>query len=144
MGGTEVDLTRTEFALLAALAGQPGRALTRQLLLAAVEAERGKRPTARAIDVYITQLRAKLGADIIQTVHGVGYVLHAPGGRPCAPPGDDPVPPGDDPLSTPGKGGRPPFHPPPQGNEHKPLAPGPPAYRAGEPPVDPGLPRLPG
>jgi putative selenate reductase molybdopterin-binding subunit len=44
---------------------------------------------------------------------------------------------GPSPLSTPGKGGRPPFHPPPQGNEHTPLAPGPPVSRAeGDPPVD--------
>src|SRR5262249_6988438 len=35
-------------------------------------------------------------------------------------------------------GGRPPFHPPPQGNPPKSRAPGPPAYRAGDdPPVDP-------
>jgi DNA-binding response OmpR family regulator len=79
VAGVEIGLTRTEFALLAALAGQPGRALSRQSLLAALEAERGKRPTARAIDVYVTQLRAKLGADVIVTVHGVGYALCWPG-----------------------------------------------------------------
>jgi DNA-binding response OmpR family regulator len=83
VAGTEISLTRTEFALLAALAEQPGRALSRQSLLTALEAERGKRPTARAIDVYITQLRAKLGADVIVTVHGVGYAL-------CWPAADDP------------------------------------------------------
>jgi DNA-binding response OmpR family regulator len=75
VAGTEIGLTRTEFALLAALAAHPGRALSRQSLLMALEAERGKRPTARAIDVYITQLRAKLGADVLATVHGVGYAL---------------------------------------------------------------------
>jgi DNA-binding response OmpR family regulator len=79
VAGVEIGLTRTEFALLAALAGQPGRALSRQSLLTALEAERGKRPTARAIDVYITQLRAKLGADVIVTVHGIGYALRWPG-----------------------------------------------------------------
>ena len=51
---------------------------------------------------------------------------HDPRGPCCFPPGGDPPvdPParGDDPLS-----------PPSQGNEHKPLAPGPPAYRAGAP-----------
>ena len=75
LAGRETDLTRTEFALLAALARQPGQPLSRQRLLAALEAERGKRPTARAIDVYITQLRAKLGPTAIRTVHGVGYAL---------------------------------------------------------------------
>jgi DNA-binding response OmpR family regulator len=83
VAGVEIGLTRTEFALLAALAGQPGRALSRQALLTALEAERGKRPTARAIDVYITQLRAKLGTGVIVTVHGVGYAL-------CWPGADDP------------------------------------------------------
>ena len=75
LAGREVDLTRTEFALIAALAAQPDQPLSRQRLLAALEAERGKRPTARAIDVYITQLRAKLGNNVIRTVHSVGYAL---------------------------------------------------------------------
>jgi DNA-binding response OmpR family regulator len=77
LAGREVGLTRTEFALVTALAEQAGRTLSRQQLLAALEAERGKRPTARAIDVYITQLRAKLGPEVIQTVHGVGYTVSA-------------------------------------------------------------------
>jgi DNA-binding response OmpR family regulator len=73
--GREVSLTRTEFALVAALAEQPGRVLGRQRLLMALETERGKRPSSRAVDVYIAQLREKLGTDAIRTVHGVGYVL---------------------------------------------------------------------
>jgi DNA-binding response OmpR family regulator len=75
VGDRVVPLTRSELAVLAALAGQPGRALSRGQLLAALEGERGKRPSARAIDVYIVQLRGKLGADLIQTVHGIGYKL---------------------------------------------------------------------
>lgn len=75
--GRDVSLTRTEYALVAAFTGQPGRVLSRQRLLAALESERGKRPGPRAVDVYIAQLRAKLGADAIRTVHGVGYVLDA-------------------------------------------------------------------
>jgi DNA-binding response OmpR family regulator len=94
VAGRQIDLTRTEFALLTALAAEPGRALSRQRLLAALEAERGKRPTARAIDVYILQLRAKLGSVAIETVHGVGYAFH--------PRGDDP------PVDPPGSGGLPP------------------------------------
>jgi DNA-binding response OmpR family regulator len=73
--GRDVSLTRTEYALVTALAAQPGRVLGRQRLLAALESERGKRPSPRAVDVYIAQLRAKLGDDAIRTVHGVGYVL---------------------------------------------------------------------
>ena len=74
-GGRDISLTRTEFALVTALAGQPGRVLSRQRLLAALESERGKRPSARAVDVYIAQLRAKLPVGAIRTIHGVGYAL---------------------------------------------------------------------
>jgi DNA-binding response OmpR family regulator len=80
VGDRFVPLTRSELAILTALAGQPGRALSRDQLLAALEGERGKRPSTRAIDVYIVQLREKLGTDLIQTVHGVGYKLCFPGG----------------------------------------------------------------
>ncbi len=79
LDGRDVSLTRTEFALVAALADQPGRVLSRQRLLRALERERGKRPSARAVDVYIAQLRAKLGTDLIRTIHGVGYVLDLAG-----------------------------------------------------------------
>jgi DNA-binding response OmpR family regulator len=78
VAGREVVLTRTERAILAALAGQPGRVLSRAELLAALEADRGKRPSGRAIDVYVTQLRAKLGPGVIRTVHGLGYSLVLP------------------------------------------------------------------
>jgi DNA-binding response OmpR family regulator len=79
LDGRLISLTRTEFVLVSALAQQPGRVLTRQRLLAALENERGKRPSPRAVDVYIAQLRAKLGTDTIKTVHGVGYVLDQAG-----------------------------------------------------------------
>jgi DNA-binding response OmpR family regulator len=64
VNGRDVSLTRTEFALVTALAGHPGRVLSRQRLLAALESERGKRPSPRAVDVYIAQLdphRARRG-----------------------------------------------------------------------------------
>jgi DNA-binding response OmpR family regulator len=90
--GRGVSLTRTEFTLVAALAEQPGRVLTRQRLLAALEGERGKRPSPRAVDVYIAQLRVKLGTDAIRTIHGVGYVLDLEG-PPARPPGEPAEPP---------------------------------------------------
>jgi DNA-binding response OmpR family regulator len=72
--GQEVTLTPTEFALLAALAGRPGRVLSRAQLLTALGRER----SGRAVDVYVAQLRAKLpGPAAIRTVRGVGYVLDA-------------------------------------------------------------------
>jgi two-component system OmpR family response regulator len=68
-----VPLTATESAVLAALANQPGRAMSRrQLLTAAGRSSAGD----RAADVYVAQLRAKLGPAVtIRTVRGTGYVL---------------------------------------------------------------------
>ena len=66
-------LTATESAILAALLDNPGRVLSRRQLLAAAG-----RQTAgdRAADVYIAQLRAKLGpAWRIRTVRSAGYAL---------------------------------------------------------------------
>ena len=71
--GQPVPLTATEFALLGALMDHPGRVLSRRQLLAAAGRE-----TAgdRAADVYVAQLRGKIGsAARIRTVRGVGYAL---------------------------------------------------------------------
>ena len=68
-----VPLTATEFAVLAVLLDNPGRAVSRRQLLAAAGRQA---PGDRAADVYIAQLRAKLGpAWRIRTVRGVGYAL---------------------------------------------------------------------
>jgi DNA-binding response OmpR family regulator len=72
--GAPVQLTVTEFDLLAALLRRPGRVLTREQLLSSVwgyEAAAG----TRTVDVHVGQLRAKLGAagELIRTVRGVGY-----------------------------------------------------------------------
>jgi two-component system, OmpR family, response regulator len=78
VSGREVSLTRSEFALLAALTAAAGRVLTRDQLLQRLAAERGKVPGRRTIDVYITQLRAKLGDGAIRTVRGTGYAVDRP------------------------------------------------------------------
>ena len=69
----QVPLTATEFAVLAVMLDNPGRVVSRRQLLAAA----GRQAAGdRAADVYIAQLRAKLGsAREIRTVRGVGYVL---------------------------------------------------------------------
>ena len=72
-GGQPVKLTATEFAVLAALLDHPGRVLSRRQLLAAAG-----HPAAadRAADVYVSQLRAKLGpAAVIRTARGAGYAI---------------------------------------------------------------------
>ena len=72
-----IDLTRTEFELLATLAGQPGRVFTRAQLLDAVRGIEAE-SFDRAIDAHVKNLRHKLEADprnprYVLTVHGVGY-----------------------------------------------------------------------
>jgi two-component system response regulator MtrA len=71
--GRPVPLTATEFAVLAAMMDHPGRVLSRRKLLAAA----GRQAAGdRAADVYILQLRAKLGpAAVIRTVRGAGYAM---------------------------------------------------------------------
>jgi len=75
--GTAVDLTPTEFQLLATLARQPGRIYTRGQLLDAV---RGIEVESfeRAIDTHIKNIRRKLEPDphqprYVLTVYGIGY-----------------------------------------------------------------------
>lgn len=75
-GGTHPHgphLTATEAAMLAALTDNAGRVLSRRQLLAAA----GRHSAGdRAADVYVAQLRAKLGpAAPIRTVRGAGYAL---------------------------------------------------------------------
>jgi DNA-binding response OmpR family regulator len=74
LDGTEIALTGTEFDVLSCLASSAGRTVPRDRLRRAVWGDGG--PNARAVDVYIAQLRAKLGpASGIRTVRGIGYVI---------------------------------------------------------------------
>ncbi|MEV7417417.1 response regulator transcription factor [Streptomyces sp. NPDC089919] len=71
--GEPVELTATEFNLLFQLLRHPGQVFTREQLLAQVWGYPGYRDT-RMVDVFVSQLRAKLGdASPIRTVRGVGY-----------------------------------------------------------------------
>ncbi|MFI1400436.1 response regulator transcription factor [Streptomyces sp. NPDC020681] len=71
--GEPVELTATEFNLLAHLVQHMGQVFTREQLLAQVWGYPGYRDT-RMVDVFVSQLRAKLGdASPIRTVRGVGY-----------------------------------------------------------------------
>jgi DNA-binding response OmpR family regulator len=74
IGGAEIHLTPTEFDLLAHLAGRPRTVLPRERLLAEVWGWADASGT-RTVDSHIKALRRKLGADVIRTVHGVGYSL---------------------------------------------------------------------
>lgn len=73
-----IDLTPTEFGLLAALAKRPGRVLSRSQLLEATQDGVVYEGYERTIDAHIKNLRAKIEPDpkspsYIETVFGVGY-----------------------------------------------------------------------
>jgi DNA-binding response OmpR family regulator len=78
-GTDELNLTATEFDLLAYLMRRPGRVFTREQLLSEVWGYSAVAGT-RTVDVHIAQLRAKLGgASPIRTVRGVGYAAEGAG-----------------------------------------------------------------
>jgi two-component system, OmpR family, phosphate regulon response regulator OmpR len=75
-GGEPVRLTSAEQSLLAALAAQPGEAMSRETLAEATQLG----GNVRAVDVQVTRLRRKIERDprfprYLQTVRGTGYVL---------------------------------------------------------------------
>lgn len=77
VGSRAVELTSTEFALLATLMRQPGRVFTRGQLLDAIGGE-GEESFDRSVDAHIKNLRRKLEPDArspryLLTVYGVGY-----------------------------------------------------------------------
>ena len=76
-GGKRVDLTKSEFQIVAAMARQPGRVFTRSQLLDAVHGIAFE-SYERAIDAHVKNIRRKLEPDpreprYLLTVHGVGY-----------------------------------------------------------------------
>jgi DNA-binding response OmpR family regulator len=78
-GGQSLDLTATEFRVLATLMAARGRVLTRDQLIDNAMGP-GVAITNRAMDVHIAALRKKLGAaaECIYTVRGVGYAFRVP------------------------------------------------------------------
>jgi DNA-binding response OmpR family regulator len=82
VGGRAVDLTSTEFELLAIMMRQPGRVFTRGQLLDGIRGEQVE-SFDRAIDAHIKNLRRKLESDprnpiYVLTVYGVGYKFSGP------------------------------------------------------------------
>jgi two-component system response regulator MtrA len=72
-----VELTRSEFELLAQLAAQPGAAITRRALAERV-LDPDRDASERTLDVHVSRLRKKLGSGVvIETVWGIGYRLRA-------------------------------------------------------------------
>jgi two-component system alkaline phosphatase synthesis response regulator PhoP len=82
VSGRIVELTATEFEILATMAREPGRVFTRSQLLDAVHGVAFE-SYERAIDAHIKNIRRKLEPDparprFVQTVYGVGYRVTDP------------------------------------------------------------------
>jgi len=79
--GERLDLTPTEFRLLATLAHRPGRVFSRSQLLDRI-CEDNLDISERAIDSHLKNLRKKLhqrlpGKELIRTVYGIGFAFEA-------------------------------------------------------------------
>ncbi|MGW0563960.1 response regulator transcription factor [Streptomyces sp. NPDC003016] len=76
--GTEVQLTRKEFDLLALLAQRPGVVFRREQIISEVWRTSWE-GTGRTLEVHVASLRSKLRMPaLVQTVRGVGYRLVVP------------------------------------------------------------------
>jgi two-component system, OmpR family, response regulator len=73
-----VELTPTEFRILAALAARHGTVVRREVLVGAAWPE-GARVSANTLDAYVSRLRGKLrlvaSAEQIENLRGVGFTL---------------------------------------------------------------------
>jgi len=74
--GREVELTAREFMMLETFLRHGGQVLSREQLLSHVWGYDFD-PGSNVVDVYVRYLRRKLGADVIETVRGMGYRLRA-------------------------------------------------------------------
>ncbi len=75
-GGKRVVLKPREFALLQYLMRRAGQIVTRTMLLEGVW-EYHFDPQTNIVETHISRLRTKIGADLIQTVRGSGYIIRA-------------------------------------------------------------------
>jgi DNA-binding response OmpR family regulator len=74
VGDTTVELSAREFALAEEFLRHPDQVLSREQLLSRVWGLDFD-PGSNVVDVYVRYLRAKFGADSIETVRGMGYRL---------------------------------------------------------------------
>jgi OmpR family response regulator RpaB len=73
--GERVELTGTEFELLALLAGEPGKVFSRDDILNRLRGHEAELYT-RAVDIVVSRLRKKLEPlDCIKTLRNAGYAL---------------------------------------------------------------------
>ena len=72
----EIDLQPREFSLLEYLMRRPDQVATRTMLLEGVW-DYHFDPKTNIVETHISRLRSKIGGDLIQTVRGSGYLIHA-------------------------------------------------------------------
>ncbi|GER20513.1 response regulator transcription factor [Variovorax boronicumulans] len=82
--GERVELTGTEFDLLALLAGEPGKVFSRDDILNRLRGHEAELFT-RAVDIVVSRLRKKLEPlDCIKTLRNAGYALAVAPGEPSS------------------------------------------------------------
>ena len=80
--GEKVELTGTEFELLALLAAEPGKVFSRDDILSRLRGHEAELYT-RAVDIVVSRLRKKLEPlDCIKTLRNAGYALAVGKGQP--------------------------------------------------------------
>lgn len=72
--GMPVELSGREFSLLQTLLENRGRVMTRAQLEGSLYGWRDE-PDSNALEVHVHHLRKKLGAELIKTLRGVGYLV---------------------------------------------------------------------
>jgi OmpR family response regulator RpaB len=76
--GSSVELTGTEFELLALLAREPARVFSRDEILERLRGQSAEDLYTRAVDILVSRLRKKLEPlDCIKTLRNVGYAFAA-------------------------------------------------------------------
>ncbi len=73
-GGNKIDISPREYAVLHLLLSNTGKVMSRSRLEEGLYSWDGE-VESNAIEVYIHHLRKKLGADLIRTIRGVGYII---------------------------------------------------------------------
>jgi two-component system OmpR family response regulator len=74
--GAAIELTSTEFELLAMLAGSPGKVFSRDDILEKLRGQSAEDIHTRAVDILVSRLRRKLEPlDCIKTLRNAGYTF---------------------------------------------------------------------
>jgi two-component system OmpR family response regulator len=74
--GREIDLKPREFTLLEYMMRHANQVVTRTMLLEGVWGYHFD-PKTNIVETHISRLRAQIGADMVDTVRGSGYMIHA-------------------------------------------------------------------